>query len=165
MSKLVIFLNSIVKLCSLIQLPPTSITITEFYGIGGTATDNCNVFTISYQDVSNNGNCPETITRTYTVSDNCGNVTTCTQTINLIDTTPPTITCPPDDSMEACNADGIESLTTLPFSTALTTITSTQLIAAGGTASDNCAINEITYIDDSTGICPIDVVTRYFHSY
>ncbi|WP_159517808.1 beta strand repeat-containing protein, partial [Sunxiuqinia indica] len=140
---------------------PSPITIAEFEGIGGTATDNCNVFTISYQDVSDNGNCPETITRTFTVSDNCGNVTTCTQSINLIDTTPPSLTCPPDNSMEACNTDGIESLTTLPFSTTITTITDAQLIAAGGTASDNCAIGEITYIDDSTGICPI-VITRTF---
>lgn len=45
------------------------------------------------------------ITRTCTVTNDCGNQTQCVQMIQIVDTTPPEITCPPDLEFE-CDAIG-----------------------------------------------------------
>ncbi|MBD3636791.1 MAG: hypothetical protein HUJ25_05560, partial [Crocinitomicaceae bacterium] len=47
-------------------------------------------------DVSDGNTCPETITRTYRVTDTCGNFTDVAQTITVDDITPPTGTAPAD---------------------------------------------------------------------
>ena len=58
-----------------------------------TSSDNCGNVTITHVgDVSNGLTCPEIITRTYQAEDDCNNTTTCSQTITIDDTTPPTIT-------------------------------------------------------------------------
>ncbi|MFK7810479.1 MAG: cohesin domain-containing protein [Saprospiraceae bacterium] len=68
---------------------PTPVTsAADFVAAGGTISDNCTSsiddFSIFSQDANNGGdNCPgnaTVVTRTYFVSDFCGNVTTCTQT-------------------------------------------------------------------------------------
>jgi hypothetical protein len=55
------------------------------------ATDNCDSAPVVSHvgDVSNGQSCPQVITRTYRVTDACGNSTTCTQTLTVRDTTPP----------------------------------------------------------------------------
>nr|MBN2276813.1 hypothetical protein [candidate division Zixibacteria bacterium] len=56
-----------------------------------TATDNCDTApVITYADVVNS----DTITRTWTATDACGNSATCQQVITIDDTTAPVITCP-----------------------------------------------------------------------
>ncbi len=74
-----------------------------------TATDACdpNPAVIEVSDVTTPGNCPGTFTRTKTwrATDACGNMsTTVSQTITVVDTTPPTITCPPGVTVQ-CLAD------------------------------------------------------------
>ncbi len=105
------------------------------------ATDNCdNAPAISYSD-SQVGN---TITRTWTATDACGNSTSCTQTITIEDTTPPQISCPADISVE-CDASVDPSVT------------------GSATATDNCDIDiDITYVDSEVaGNCPQEkVITR-----
>ncbi len=61
-----------------------------------TVTDDCDPDpVVTYEGDSSDGNsCPETITRTYRVTDASGNSDICTQIITVIDTTPPTIACP-----------------------------------------------------------------------
>jgi uncharacterized repeat protein (TIGR01451 family) len=41
-----------------------------------------------------NGACPQTIMRVWQISDPCGNSNTCSQTVSIVDTTPPVIQCP-----------------------------------------------------------------------
>jgi len=57
--------------------------------------DNCAVPTVAFvSDVSDGNTCPETITRTYSVTDACGNSINVTQTIIVDDTTNPTASNP-----------------------------------------------------------------------
>jgi len=94
-----------------------------------TATDNCDASpVITYADQQTG----DVITRTWTATDDCGNSDQCQQTITLEDTTPPTITCPPDVTVE-CTAS------TDPANTGT------------ATAIDNCDRGlTITYSDSET---------------
>lgn len=69
-----------------------------------TVTDNCDSNpTITFTDnVIITGNCPiaRIIERTYTATDVGGNPASCLQIINVSDTTPPTINCPPSLTFE-----------------------------------------------------------------
>jgi Mg-chelatase subunit ChlD len=59
-----------------------------------TASDNCEPApTVTYSDVELSGSCPaeKTITRTWTATDDAGNVSSCVQTIEVVDTTAPEI--------------------------------------------------------------------------
>jgi len=64
-----------------------------------TATDACDPsVTITYTDqvdLSGCGGYTGLITRTWKATDDCGNTSTCQQIITIVDTTKPTITCPP----------------------------------------------------------------------
>ncbi|SHH07915.1 SprB repeat-containing protein, partial [Flavobacterium fluvii] len=62
------------------------------------ATDACgSAFTLTSADVTTNGACAGSysVTRTWTATDACGNTSTASQTINVIDTTAPVIAVPP----------------------------------------------------------------------
>src|SRR6185503_16988951 len=78
------------------NVPPAATTIAAFVLLGGTASDNCDTdLTLSHVDGPLTGGiCGGTITRTYTVADDCGNTTSCTQIITVNDDTDPSITCP-----------------------------------------------------------------------
>ena len=148
-------------------------------GANGTATgsDNCDSVTISSSDdVTPGCGGTETITRTWTATDDCGNATTCDQIITVLDTTPPVITCPADVTLE-CPAD----TTTANTGTATgsdtcgdVAITSSDLPVAGcggtetitrtWTATDDCGnattCDQIITVEDNTPpeiMCPADV--------
>ena len=63
-------------------------------------------------DVSDNGTCPETITRTYSATDGCGNIVYCIQIITVNDTIDPEIVDVADYRLEGCAAEWPEFLTT-----------------------------------------------------
>jgi hypothetical protein len=115
---------------------PTNISIscgapTAPNNCGGyaTATDNCDAsLSINYSDVTN-GN---TITRTWTATDDAGNTGSCTQIITMVDNTKPVLTEPNDITVN-CNSS------TLPAVTGM------------ATATDNCSIPAITYVDAING--------------
>ena len=113
-----------------------------------TAADNCGNVTVTHVgDVSDGGSCPETITRTYRATDDCGNFTDCTQTITIDDTIDPTITCPADITVECIGDVPAQTLSAV-------------------TATDNCTANPtITFISDvSDGdTCP-EVITRTYQA-
>jgi hypothetical protein len=101
------------KLCEVtITCPPDTVldctepTDTSSTG-AATAEGNCPPITITYSDVETPGDCPEekTITRTWVATDDIGNADTCVQIIQVVDDTPPIITCPPDTTFE-CDAVG-----------------------------------------------------------
>jgi len=104
-----------------------------------TATDNCSGATVTFDDVSTQGMAcgaySYIIIRTWTATDDCGNASTCSQTITVEDNNPPTITCPGDVTVE-CDQP------TDPGATGNAT-------ASG----DNCAADDeltVTFIDVSS---------------
>ncbi len=124
----------------------------------GNTTDACGITGVTYIDVLT-GTCPRVVTRTWTVTDGCGNVTTCNQTINVDDTIAPAIAnCPATRNIEGC---GTSAITGPVYSTVLAT--SNETVFEDGTnqgnVSDACGITSVTYIDVLTGTCP-RVVTR-----
>jgi hypothetical protein len=117
-----------------------------------TATDNCDTTpTITSTDVTTAGSCPQsyTITRTWKAQDDCGNFSTCNQSILIHDTAPPSITCPVNVTIQ-CTAS------TLPENT------------GSSTSSDNCDTSPtITFTDVTVaGSCPQKfIITRTWNSY
>ena len=69
-----------------------------------TATDNCGDV-ITVEEVTTAGACAGdyVITRTFTATDDCGNATSATQTITIIDTTAPTFLFVPADYTAECS--------------------------------------------------------------
>lgn len=134
----------------------------------GTATatgDNCaadNELTITFSDVSTQGatGCEQyqyMITRTWTASDPCGNTAVCTQTIMVEDSTPPTITCPANMTLE-CDEDTSIANTGIPTvndncASALEVVTTLSEVSTQGTIG--CAKYEytITRTWTSTDVC------------
>ncbi|MBI5386699.1 MAG: HYR domain-containing protein [Verrucomicrobia bacterium] len=74
------------------QAAPTQISVATFRAEGGQVSDACGDAGISvyYQD-SAQGTCPVVVTRTYTIWDSCFNTIFFSQTINLQETVPPTV--------------------------------------------------------------------------
>jgi len=104
-----------------------------------TAVDNCSpLVTITSSDVTSQGadGCGQfnfTIERTWVATDVCGNMSSCVQTISIMDSEAPTITCPANQTL-ACNTDPLPIATTID-----------DFIAIGGTVSDNCSeLSELT---------------------
>lgn len=108
-----------------------------------TGSDECGQVTITWSDtvVSGPGS-TETITRTWKVTDECGNFATCAQVIDVVDTTAPSIDCPADVTLE-CPAD-----------------TSVEANGAA-TGNDDCGDVTITWTDEIvSGSGETETVTR-----
>ena len=95
--------------------------------------DNCGTPTVAFvSDVSDNGSCPEIITRTYSVTDDCGNSINVTQTITIDDDMAPAPPTAPADESYSCATD----------------------VPAPGdlTATDNCSADiTVTGVDTDNG--------------
>ena len=88
-------------------------------------TDNCGNVTIDYVgDVSDGLSCPETFTRTYRVTDECGNTTDCIQLIMVNDIEVPVVT--------QCNDITVECLFDVPLADI------TQVLATDNCGEYNC---------------------------
>jgi hypothetical protein len=111
----------------LITNPPPAATVQCYSGISPAqfstplVTDNCDpapVTTVSDSASAGTSNCQNTIVRTFTATDECGNSATATQTITVQDTTAPTITpfvsvtqfaCPDDVNLQAQVVDNCDA--------------------------------------------------------
>jgi len=103
------------------------------------ASDNCDDdVDLERHDVHVDGDCPheEIITRLFTATDDCGNVTTRTQTILVVDESPPVISCPDDETVDC---DDLASADT-----------------GSASASDNCDDHPVIESSDRIieGNCP-----------
>ena len=161
----------------------------DYTTTGGTgiasATDNCNVASITESDGTMSDLCGDTgeFTRLWTATDDCDNTHTCEQTITIEDTTGPDITCPADVTVE-CGMDetsasnGMATATDDCSAVADITIgesdgTKSDLCASTGiydrtwTATDDCGEmsscdQQITVVDTTDPVitCPADVTVE-----
>jgi hypothetical protein len=120
--------------------------------IADTRTTDINLV-VSSNDVSK-GSCPVEVTRTYKITDACGNSTTISQKINIEDTTPPEINGTiPASSIEGC-------VSSVPV--AVNTLAGLQ--ALGVTVVDACNNSDalsVTSNDVLSGTCPLVVSRTY----
>ena len=110
------------------------------------AIDNCGEVEISIVEVTTEGTCTGeyTITRTFTATDDCGNATTATQTISIIDTTSPEFFEVPADYTIECDQ---------------------ELVLNEAVAIDNCSLcnTEFSYNSTANGY-GLEVETVAFHT-
>jgi hypothetical protein len=104
-----------------------------------TATDDCGTATISVLRTDTNAGCGLTFTasRTWQATDNSGNTATCSQTVIVVDTTKPTITCAGDKSVECGAAWTFDSPTAIDTTgtNTITVVGTTTNAACGNTFS------------------------------
>jgi hypothetical protein len=99
-------------------------------------SDACSEFTVAFQDGVATDECPATFTRTWIATDACGNTSTCEQEITINDFGDPIIDCPADITIECTES-------TDPSNTGM------------ATATDDCSVPVITYVDGPImGDCP-----------
>lgn len=124
-------------------------TATELEAMGVTISDNCTAnedLVITHNDVEN-GSCPVVVTRTYTVTDLCGNGSDIEQTISVNDTEAPTA-----DTPVAINVDCVDDV---PASD-ITVVTGIL---------DNCDTNPtVEFIEDVSdgNVCALEEITRTY---
>lgn len=112
-------------------------------------TDNCsaNPAVAFVGDVSDGLSCPETITRTYSITDECGNTSTVDQTIIVNDVTPPTANNPSPVAVPGAND-----------------VPAPNPMDVTGVA-DNCSANPIvTWVSDVSdgNVCNGEIITRTY---
>ena len=147
--------------CSAADAPAAATTVLALESMTGgvTVNDVCTAdagLTVTHSDVSA-GSCPIVVTRTYTVSDLCGNFANIVQTINIDDNTAPVIT----GTLTATTAEGCSAL---DAPAAATTVLALETMAGGISITDACtsdALLVVTHSDVSAGTCPV-VITRTY---
>ncbi len=101
------------------------------------AADDCTggVWITYLGETITDGTCPSTytLTRSWSVKDQCNNELIQAQTINVADTELPSITCPADITVMCTPAEQPSY------------VNYTQFTQAGGTASDNCGLDEASF--------------------
>src|SRR5206468_612275 len=118
-----------------------------------TATDACDPSpTLTFADVTTPGSCPQAkdVTRTWTATDHCGNSSTASQTIHVVDTTAPVISTLPEPTTIQCPAtpsfttptatDACDPSPTLTFADVTTAGSCPQAkdVTRTWTATDHC---------------------------
>ncbi len=147
--------------CNAAAVPAAVTTVAALEALPGSVTiaDICTpdaALTVTSNSVSA-GTCPIVVTRTYTVTDACGNSVNIVQIINVDDTTPPVVT----NSLTPLTLEGCNASVAPP---AAATVAALEALAGGVTINDACtpdASMSVSYFDVSAGTCPI-VVTRTY---
>nr|WP_238769712.1 Ig-like domain-containing protein [Maribellus maritimus] len=118
------------------EAPPIFRSFEDFIAAGGNAYDDEDLNVLSFEFVEENYSdtiCPRDIIRTYQITDQCDNVSTCEHIIRVTDNVPPEISCPPTVTAE-CISDAPPEYQTI-----------TEFINAGGSVSDNCSIDSSSF--------------------
>ena len=126
----------------------------DMTAFGVSVAEDCN-FIITYEDVTS-GSCPRTVTRTFTATDDCGNIGTATQVFTIYDTIAPAITASGPQTIEACCIIGLPTYSENPVDISA----SADMTAFGVSVAEDCNFI-ITYEDVTSGSCPW-TVTRTF---
>jgi len=86
------------------EIPQPFISFDEFRSGGGAFTGSCaaDAGSFTMETPATGGNCPETILRRYSVTDQCGISSGCTHVINVHDTVPPRFAAIPADTAVNC---------------------------------------------------------------
>ena len=114
-----------------------------------TATDNCDpTLTVGLNEVNAVVEGCGTITRTWTVTDNCGNTTTASQTLTVQDNTDPTLVGVPANATVECDAipaaptvtatDNCDPTLTVGFNEVNAVVEGCGTITRTWTVTDNC---------------------------
>ncbi|MCB0654722.1 MAG: gliding motility-associated C-terminal domain-containing protein [Saprospiraceae bacterium] len=117
--------------------------------------DNCSTgLNATYTDNATLGcNGSGSITRTWSLTDDCGNVTTKNQTITIVDDQDPVINCPGDVTL-SCDISELP-----PYADF------NEFQLAFGSASDNCGLNQASFAlvsETSNGATCPEIVTRVY---
>ncbi|MCG8327470.1 MAG: HYR domain-containing protein, partial [Chitinophagales bacterium] len=144
--------------CSTDDAPNPHLDVAALENAGMTISDACTSdanLTVNIS-VAVNGSCPIVMTRTYTVEDECGNVSASfTHVINIDDTTAPFVSGTiADTDVEGCSTDDVPA----PYTSVA------ALENVGMTIGDNCISDDNLTVNVSVatnGTCPI-VMTRTY---
>ncbi|NRA12874.1 MAG: hypothetical protein HRT57_13030, partial [Crocinitomicaceae bacterium] len=88
--------GNLTAVCSIAE-QSAYVDLVAFVAAGGSASDETSLNNVSFillSEVSDGATCPEVVTRTYQIEDDCGHFSTCQQTITINDTQAPTATAP-----------------------------------------------------------------------
>ncbi len=147
--------------CNATDAPPAATTVAELEALPGSIsiTDACTAngsLAVSHTDAGS-GSCPLIITRTYTVTDACGNFVNILQTINVDDTQPPVVTGTLDPvTVEGCDAGAAPA--------AVASVSALEGLSGGISITDACssdAMLSVSHSDVPSGTCPL-VITRTY---
>jgi mannose-1-phosphate guanylyltransferase len=142
--------------CDAIPAPSTSVT----------ATDNCSDATVTYSESSTEG-CPYTITRTWTATDACGNSSSASQVLTVVDTTDPVLVGVPADATVECSdipaaavvtaTDNCDETLTVTLNEVVTSGTCTYYIYRTWSVTDDCgntatATQMLTVVDTTSPV-------------
>jgi hypothetical protein len=138
---------------------------TAFVDPGATASDNCtvNLNNAITKTGSVNTNTVGTYTLTYTVNDGHGNSSSITRTVNVVDTTPPTISCLSPITVDATSAIGTVVTYPKPASSdTVSAVTVTCTPASGstfpiGTTRVQCTAKDVS---QNSSYCTFTVTVR-----
>ena len=114
------------------------------------ATDNCGDVTIDLVEETTQGSCTGeyTITRTFTATDDCGNATTATQTITIIDTTAPVFTYMPANYTAECSDEHPMEDATATDNCGAVSISVEEIFVEGDCTGEYNMIRAFTATDD-----------------
>ncbi len=147
--------------CNAGVAPAAKTTVAELEALPGgiTINDACTAkanLTVTSSTTSA-GTCPIVVTRTYTVTDQCGHSVNIVHKINVSDTQAPLLTGSlTPATLAGCNAGAAPA--------AVTTVAALEAMPGGITINDNCTAKAnltVTSSTSSAGTCPI-VVTRTY---